>query len=121
MFDTTGNAITDRNGSASAANAIAATRSASLALPGRLRLIKLRRKPECTTCHACAVGCGSQAIDAAGRIDPMECLLCLDCMVMYYDEHSCPPLSKERKRREKAGLPLSPVGKDGRYVPIERI
>lgn len=94
---------------------------ASLALPGRLRVIKLERKPECTSCHACAVGCGSQAIDPAGRIDPMECLLCLDCMVMYYDAHSCPPLSKERKRREKAGLPLTPVGKDGRYIPIERV
>lgn len=94
---------------------------ASLALPGRLRVIKLKRKPECTSCHACAVGCGSQAIDPAGRIDPMECLLCLDCMVMYYDAHSCPPLSKERKRREKAGLPLTPVGKDGRYIPIERV
>ncbi|KWZ46057.1 4Fe-4S binding protein [Burkholderia savannae] len=94
---------------------------ASLALPGRLRLLKLRRKPECTSCHACAVGCGSQAIDAAGRIDPMECLLCLDCMVMYYDAHSCPPLAKERKRREKAGLPVTPIGKDGRYIPIERI
>lgn len=50
-----------------------------------------------------------------------ECLLCLDCMVMYYDEQSCPPLSKERKHRERAGLPLSPVGKDGRYIPIEQI
>lgn len=91
---------------------------ASLALPGRFRLFKLRRKPECTSCHACAAGCGSQAIDDAGRIDQMECMLCLDCMVLYYDEHTCPPLSKERKRREKAGLKLTPVGKDGHYIPI---
>lgn len=94
---------------------------ASLALPGRLRFLKLRRKPECTTCHACATGCGSQAIDDAGRIDQMECMLCLDCMVVYYDEHTCPPLSKERKRREKQGLPLTPVGKDGHYIPIKPI
>lgn len=94
---------------------------ASLALPGRLRFLKLRRKPECTTCHACAAGCGSQAIDDAGRIDQMECMLCLDCMVLYYDEHTCPPLSKERKRREKQGLPLTPVGKDGHYIPIKPI
>ncbi|CAM2197110.1 NosR/NirI family transcriptional regulator, nitrous oxide reductase regulator [Paraburkholderia kururiensis] len=94
---------------------------ASLALPGRFRFLKLRRKPECTTCHACAAGCGSQAIDDAGRIDQMECMLCLDCMVLYYDEHTCPPLSKERKRREKQGLPLTPVGKDGHYIPIKPI
>jgi NosR/NirI family nitrous oxide reductase transcriptional regulator len=94
---------------------------ASLALPGRFRLLKLRRKPECTTCHACAAGCGAQSIDAAGRIDQTECMLCLDCMVLYYDEHTCPPLSKERKRREREGLPLSPVGKNGHYIPIERI
>ncbi|RQH03868.1 4Fe-4S binding protein [Paraburkholderia dinghuensis] len=92
---------------------------ASLALPGWRRLLKLRRKPECTSCHACAVGCGSLAIDEKGRIDQMECMLCLDCMVMYYDEHSCPPLSKERKRREKEKLPLTRVGKDGYFIPIK--
>ncbi|WP_373322267.1 4Fe-4S binding protein [Paraburkholderia adhaesiva] len=92
---------------------------ASLALPGWRRLLKLRRKPECTSCHACAVGCGSQAIDEKGRIDQMECMLCLDCMVMYYDEHTCPPLSKERKRREKEKLPLTRVGKDGYFIPIK--
>lgn len=94
---------------------------ASLALPGRFRFLKLRRKPECSTCHACASGCGSLAIDDAGRIDPMECMLCLDCMVLYYDEHACPPLAKERKRRERSGLALTPVGKDGYYIPIKKI
>lgn len=91
---------------------------ASLALPGRFRFLKLRRKPECSTCHACAAGCGSQAIDEGGHIDQMECMLCLDCMVLYYDEHVCPPLSKERKRRERSGLALTPVGRDGHYIPI---
>jgi len=94
---------------------------ASLALPGRFRLLKLRRKPECTTCRACAVRCGSQSIDAAGRIDPTECMLCLDCMVLYYDEHTCPPLSKERKRRDREGLPLTPVGRDGHYIPAKKV
>ena len=42
----------------------------------------------------------SQAIDADGRIDHRECLLCLDCMILYTDAHACPPLAKERKRRE---------------------
>ena len=92
---------------------------AGLAIPSWLRLLPLRRKPGCATCHACAVGCGSQAIDEQGRIDQKECLMCLDCMVMYYDEHSCPPLSQERKRRLKAGEPLTEVDKSGDYIPIK--
>ncbi|MBB5018487.1 NosR/NirI family nitrous oxide reductase transcriptional regulator [Chitinivorax tropicus] len=92
---------------------------AGLGLPSRLRLFALRRKHECGTCQACAVSCGSQAISADGRIDPMECLQCLDCMVYYYDDHACPPLAKERKRRAKAGEPLTAVGRDGYFIPIK--
>ncbi len=91
---------------------------AGLALPGRFRLFGLKRKAECTSCHACASGCGSHAIDAQGRIDQMECLLCLDCMVMYYDDHACPPLVKERKRRGAHGQPLTGIGADGYFIPI---
>ncbi len=94
---------------------------AALGVPSMFRGIALKRKPECTTCHACAAGCGSQAIDAQGKIDQRECLLCLDCMVMYYDDHACPPLSKERKRRQKAGLPLTPISPQGYFVPVESI
>ncbi|MCK7501551.1 MAG: hypothetical protein MZW92_74655 [Comamonadaceae bacterium] len=43
-----------------------------------------KRKQECNSCKACAVGCGSLAIDEHGRIDHRECLHCLDCMVLYY-------------------------------------
>ena len=92
--------------------------STALALPSRFRLFGLRRKAECTTCKACAVGCGAQAIDAKGRIDPTECMQCLDCMVLYHDDHACPPLSAERKRRAKAGQPLTPIGRDGHFIPI---
>lgn len=91
---------------------------AALAIPSSFRLFKLRRKPDCGHCKACAVGCGAQAIDEKGRIDSRECLLCLDCMVLYTDNHACPPLAKERKRRERAGLPLTPIGRDGYYIPI---
>lgn len=94
---------------------------AALAIPSRWRLFGLWRKAECTTCKACAAGCGSQAIDPQGRIDPSECMQCLDCMILYYDDHACPPLAKERKRREKAGLPLTPVGRDGRFIPLQVI
>lgn len=92
---------------------------AGLALPSKFRLFGLKRKAECQTCHACAKGCGSHAIDAAGKIDQTECLLCLDCMVMYYDDHACPPLVKERKSRDKAGLPLTPIDARGYFIPLE--
>ncbi|CAB1370893.1 NosR/NirI family protein [Denitratisoma oestradiolicum] len=92
---------------------------AALALPSTFRWFGLKRKQECGPCAACAVGCGSLAIDAAGRIDQRECLLCLDCMVMYYDDHACPPLVQERKQRGKAGQSLTPIGSDGYYIPIK--
>ena len=91
---------------------------AALAMPSTFRWYGLKRKQECDSCKACAVGCGSLAIDQDGRIDQRECLLCLDCMVYYTDEHACPPLAQERKRRLKAGLPLTPIGRDGYYIPI---
>ncbi len=91
---------------------------ASLAIPSTFRWWGLKRKQECGPCEACAVGCSSLAIDKSGRIDQRECLLCLDCMVMYYDEHACPPLAKERKQRSKAGLAITPIGANGYYIPI---
>ena len=91
---------------------------AALAMPSTFRWYGLKRKPDCNTCKACARGCGAQAIDADGRIDHRECLHCLDCMVLYTDPKGCPPLGRERKRRERAGLPLTPIGTDGYYIPI---
>jgi NosR/NirI family nitrous oxide reductase transcriptional regulator len=94
---------------------------AGLALPGRFRLFGLKRKAECTTCHACAAGCGSHAIDSAGKIDQMECMLCLDCMVMYYDDHACPPLVKQRKQRTAQGQALTRIGADGYFVALDSL
>jgi NosR/NirI family transcriptional regulator, nitrous oxide reductase regulator len=94
---------------------------AGLAIPSMLRVFGLKRKQECQTCHACASGCGAHAIDAQGRIDQKECLLCLDCMVMYYDDHACPPLAQERKAREKAGLPLTPIDGGGHFIALEKV
>ncbi|OYY81945.1 MAG: 4Fe-4S binding protein, partial [Hydrogenophilales bacterium 16-62-9] len=91
---------------------------AALAVPSTFRWWGLKRKQECGPCKACQVGCGSQAIDDSGRIDQRECLLCLDCQVLYYDDHACPPLAQERKRRTKAGEPLTAVGADGYFIPI---
>ena len=94
---------------------------AGLAIPTTFRFFGLKRKAECTSCHACAEGCGPQAIDERGVIDQRECLLCLDCQVLYYDTHACPPLSQERKSREKAGLPLTPISSEGYFIPVEQI
>lgn len=94
---------------------------AGLAIPSTFRFFGLKRKRECETCKACAVGCGSLAIDVKGNIDQRECLLCLDCMILYYDDHSCPPLVHERKRREKAGEPLTSISPQGYYIPIMKV
>lgn len=94
---------------------------AGLSIPTTFRLFGLKRKAECVSCHACQKGCGSLAIDDVGRIDERECLLCLECQVLYYDDHTCPPLSKERRTRTKAGLPLTPIGADGYFIPIKPI
>ncbi len=91
---------------------------ASLAVPSTFRWWGLKRKQECGPCDACAAGCSSLAIDQAGRIDQRECLLCLDCMVLYYDDQACPPLAKERKQRLKSGQPLTPIGTNGYYIPL---
>ncbi|WP_349609449.1 4Fe-4S binding protein [Cupriavidus sp. DF5525] len=91
---------------------------AALAMPSTFRWFGLRRKADCNRCKACAVGCGSHAIDANGRIDQRECLHCLDCMVLYTDTRGCPPLARERKRRERDGLALTPVGRDGYFIPV---
>lgn len=94
---------------------------AALAIPSTFRWFGLKRKQDCNSCKACAVGCGSLAIDKNGRIDHRECLHCLDCMVLYTEPHACPPLAKERKQREKAGLRMTPIGKDGYFIPIQEI
>ncbi|MDP3086190.1 MAG: 4Fe-4S binding protein [Rubrivivax sp.] len=90
----------------------------ALAMPSTFRWFGLRRKPDCNRCKACAVGCGAQAIDTHGRIDHRECLHCLDCMILYTDAKACPPLGQERKARERAGLALTAIGRDGYFIPI---
>jgi NosR/NirI family transcriptional regulator, nitrous oxide reductase regulator len=95
---------------------------AGLAIPTTFRAVSLKRKAECgNPCHACTKGCSALAIEKSGRIDQRECLLCLECQILYYDDHSCPPLSSERRRRSRAGLPLTPIAKDGYFIPIKEV
>jgi NosR/NirI family nitrous oxide reductase transcriptional regulator len=95
---------------------------AALAMPTTFRWFGLKRKQECDSCKACAKGCGSKAIDADGRIDHARV-------------HAVPRLHGALHRPErlpaalpgaqaadpKAGLPLTPIGADGYYIPIKRV
>jgi transcriptional regulator of nitric oxide reductase/NAD-dependent dihydropyrimidine dehydrogenase PreA subunit len=74
----------------------------ALAIPARLRMFEwLKRRPQCgTQCHICYQACPVQAIHPNGHINPNECIYCLKCQVVMYDDHVCPPLVHRRKRRE---------------------
>jgi NosR/NirI family nitrous oxide reductase transcriptional regulator len=76
---------------------------AALALPGRLRMFEwLRRYKECgSPCQTCAQSCMVQAIHPTGQINPNECLYCLECQQIYYDDHRCPVMIERRERRER--------------------
>ncbi len=75
---------------------------ASLAIPARLRLFEwLKRKKQCgTECQICASRCPVQAIHPDGRINPNECVYCMNCQLLYHDDAVCPPLIARRQRRE---------------------
>jgi len=77
---------------------------AALALPARVRMFEwLKRRWQCgTPCQICAHRCPVQAIHPEGKINPNECIHCLNCQTNYYDPNLCPPLLERRKRRERA-------------------
>jgi polyferredoxin len=89
---------------------------ASLAIPARMRMFEwLKRKPQCgRECSICAQRCPVQAIHPSGAINPNECIHCLTCQNLYYDEWICPPLVARRKRRERrmelSGGAAPPIG-----------
>ncbi len=76
---------------------------AALAIPGDNRMfVWLKRRRQCgTECNICATKCPVQAIHPEGRINPHECIYCLNCQSIYYDDTKCPPLIDRRKRREQ--------------------
>ena len=77
---------------------------AGLSILGRVRMFDwLKRRVECgNPCTRCEAVCPVGAINSSGRIDMNECFYCLDCQVMYYDDHQCPPLIARRKRGKQA-------------------
>ena len=84
---------------------------AALAITAPLRIFDwLRRRKECgRPCQICARQCEVQAIRPTGEINPNECHYCLDCQLIYWDDHQCPPLSEKRIRREKSQAALSRI------------
>nr|ACF98032.1 putative regulatory protein NosR [uncultured bacterium 878] len=89
---------------------------AALAIPGRLRLFDwLKRRKQCGfECQLCAKRCPVQAIHPLGQINPNECVYCMQCQVIYWDDNTCPPLvlkktGRGKKRPPTATPPVPPV------------
>ncbi|MBF0305722.1 MAG: regulatory protein NosR [Alphaproteobacteria bacterium] len=83
---------------------------AALAIPARIRMFEwLKRHRECgAPCQRCAIECPVQAIHPDGRINPNECIYCLHCQALYWDEHRCPAMIQRRLRRERAQAMSAP-------------
>ena len=79
---------------------------AVMVIGGKLRLFNpLVRRAECgDPCQLCARKCPIQAIERSGAIRMDECFYCLDCQSLYYDEHRCPPLIADARRRARAPI-----------------
>jgi NosR/NirI family nitrous oxide reductase transcriptional regulator len=76
---------------------------AALAIPARMRMFEwLKRYRQCgTPCQRCGNDCMVQAIHPEGHINPNECLYCLHCQQLYYDDHQCPVMIERRQKRER--------------------
>ena len=88
---------------------------AAMAVAGKLRVANvLKRRAECgSPCQLCSRRCPIGAIEPSGRIKMDECFYCLDCQVVYHDEHVCPPLVRARRRGAPKFGGAVPVGAAG--------
>lgn len=85
---------------------------AALAIPGRLRMFAwLKRYRECgSPCQRCANECMVQAIHPEGNINVNECVYCLHCQQVYYDDHACPVMIQKRLKRQRSVANASSPG-----------
>ena len=92
---------------------------AALAIPGRIRMFEwLRRWPECgSPCQRCANECPVQAIHPEGHINVNECIYCMHCQELYFDDHRCPHMIQVRLKREKRQAMSSPSTRGGGKGP----
>ncbi len=85
---------------------------AALAIPARLRTFEwLKRWRECgSPCHRCAKECPVQSIHPEGHINVSECIYCMHCQELYFDDQRCPHMVQVRLKRERwAGKQKSPA------------
>ncbi|MDA9408170.1 NosR/NirI family protein [Bradyrhizobium sp. CCBAU 45384] len=89
---------------------------AALAIPGRMRTFEwLRRWQECgSPCQRCAKECPVQSIHPEGHINVNECIYCMHCQELYYDDHRCPHMIQVRLKREKFAAMSSPSMRGGK-------
>jgi NosR/NirI family nitrous oxide reductase transcriptional regulator len=89
---------------------------AALAIPGRIRMFEwLRRWKECgTPCQRCSNECPVQAIHPEGHINVNECIYCMHCQELYFDDHRCPHQIQVRLKREKRAVMSAPQIGTGR-------
>ncbi len=94
---------------------------AALAIPGRIRMFEwLKRWPECgSPCQRCANECPVQSIHPEGHINVNECIYCMHCQELYWDDHRCPHMIQKRLKREKSEALSSPSMRAGPPVPRE--
>jgi NosR/NirI family nitrous oxide reductase transcriptional regulator len=92
---------------------------AALAIPGRIRTFEwLRRWQECgSPCQRCAKECPVQSIHPEGHINVNECIYCMHCQELYYDDHRCPHMIQVRLKREKFAAMSSPSMQSGGAGP----
>jgi len=91
---------------------------AALAIPGRLRMFEwLRRWPECgSPCQRCANECPVQSIHPNGLINVNECIYCMHCQELYWDDQRCPHMIQVRLKRGKRDA-LLPAAERGQPEP----
>jgi len=76
---------------------------AALAIPARIRMFDwLKRYKECgNPCQRCSIECPVQSIHPDGKINPNECIYCMHCQELYWDDHRCPVVIQKRIKRER--------------------
>ncbi|TAK47707.1 MAG: regulatory protein NosR [Xanthobacteraceae bacterium] len=96
---------------------------AALAIPGRIRMFEwLKRWPECgRPCQRCAHECPVQSIHPEGHINVNECIYCMHCQELYWDDQRCPHMIQVRLKRERREALSSPSMRGGGKGPAEPV
>ena len=58
-----------------------------------------------------------QAIHPEGHINVNECIYCMHCQELYFDDHRCPHMIQVRLKREKRDALSSPSMRSGGKGP----